>query len=367
LGTDRFGDPRAERGWIHREARLGRGKDGNAELRERLGGPKSMRNPAVLAAIITTVGSLVVLLVSVYLHHRSVEPVGRILTPQPGEEVGAPYSVRGTLARVPKDRTVWLAVTRGDSWIPLESIASRSQRWEVEIQDHLFPAGERFALVLFTVGKAGRSAISAWSLRSVISRSVPYRHPISPTEIPGLVELDVVSSLLAKERCREPPLSCVFPQLDSDAGGGESFRFQGRGGEVDEAFIDTLDCRRPARSMGIRLTYRMSADGYGGWGVQWAGSPSGSFDASSYTELHLSVRGAAGGETFAVGLKDRSGKEVQLPSKDWLAVSASQWQEVVIPLSAFGGVNRAKVENVNIGFNNTNGSGQVCMDEIRFA
>jgi hypothetical protein len=65
-------------------------------------------------------------------------------------------------------------------------------------------------------------------------------------------------------------------------------------------------------------------------------------------------------------LKDTSGKEVKLGSKDRFVVGSSAWSDFVIPLTAFRGVDRRRLENLNLGFNRAHGAGVVCLDEIAF-
>ena len=73
---------------------------------------------------------------------------------------------------------------------------------------------------------------------------------------------------------------------------------------------------------------------------------------------------------FHIGLKDTSKKEVKVEAREVIAVSASDWQKVVVPLSRFadtsGQVNSATVENISFGFGSSHGAGNLCIDDIAF-
>jgi len=92
------------------------------------------------------------------------------------------------------------------------------------------------------------------------------------------------------------------------------------------------------------------------------------FDASGFSALVFWVKGAAGGETFQIGLKDMAHKETLLDSQEYVVVSHLEWRQVNVPLSEFEarGVNLASLENVSLGFNRRHGSGTICVDDIAF-
>jgi hypothetical protein len=157
-----------------------------------------------------------------------------------------------------------------------------------------------------------------------------------------------------------PPLVEVFPQV----GEGDEFVFMNEGGELDTRVVESEACRHSGR-LGMRLEYAMSGEGNGGWGIHWV-KPAEYFDASRFSEFVFWVKGTSGGETFQIGLKDASGKEVKVESETLLIVSSSEWRQVRVPLSKFTDVNTASVENVNLGFNRDHGSGTICIDDIAF-
>jgi len=76
------------------------------------------------------------------------------------------------------------------------------------------------------------------------------------------------------------------------------------------------------------------------------------------------VKGDQGGETFQIGVKDLSGKEVKIESEVGVIVSSTAWSQLVVDLEDFAGVDLGSVENINLGFNKNHGAGKVCVDEI---
>jgi hypothetical protein len=80
----------------------------------------------------------------------------------------------------------------------------------------------------------------------------------------------------------------------------------------------------------------------------------------------LTARGAAGGETFDVWLKDRAGKEQRVPSETAGEVSADEWRKLSVRLRDLEVVDLGSPENVSVGFGQPHGSGEICIDEITF-
>jgi len=160
-----------------------------------------------------------------------------------------------------------------------------------------------------------------------------------------------------------PPLAEIFPQV----GYGEAFVFINQSGGLDHQYMEEEGCRHSG-TYGLQLTYAMSGDGNGGWGVHWDKAPTGNFDASRFSALALWVIGAYGGETFQIGLKDTNDREVKVESGPLVVVSRSTWQMVKVELSHFreNGVNVASLRNLNFGFNRNHGSSIICIDDIAF-
>lgn len=157
-----------------------------------------------------------------------------------------------------------------------------------------------------------------------------------------------------------PPLIETFPQATD----GEEFVFSDLGGTIANQFVTTSNCVRSGVS-GLRLNYDMKGAGFGGWGVNWINASAGHFNAADFAYLSFWVKGMEGGETFQIGLKDTSEKEVKIESKTYVVVTTG-WSQVTIPLSKFKGVNSASVRNVNFGFNKNHSSGSICLDDMAF-
>lgn len=160
------------------------------------------------------------------------------------------------------------------------------------------------------------------------------------------------------------PLTEIFPQSESY---GEAFYWAANVGELTYRYVESEGCRYTGM-FGLQLTYAMSGEGNGGWGVHWANASSGGFDASEFSALVFWVKGTSGGETFQIGLKDTSGNEFKVDSQTFVVISASEWRLVIAPLSEFRdeGVNTTSVENVSFGFHAAHGSGTICIDDIAF-
>jgi hypothetical protein len=158
------------------------------------------------------------------------------------------------------------------------------------------------------------------------------------------------------------PLAEVFPQV----GEGEEFIYvnQDKPDSLKKQFVDDGECRHSG-PYALKLIYKFTGGGNGGWGVSWRNTSAGSFDASGFNHLNLWVKGQTGRERFQVGLKDTRGKENKIES-DSLVVSISNWARIAIPLNRFRDVDLRSIENINVGFNSNHGSGIICMDDIAF-
>jgi hypothetical protein len=177
--------------------------------------------------------------------------------------------------------------------------------------------------------------------------TVPVTDTVEPTSIPTNTPLP-------------PPLEEIFPLID----GGGDFVFINNGGVLTPKIIPTQNCIHSG-VYGLQLTYEMKDQGNGGWGINWDKSPSKHFDASGFNALTFWVKGATGGETFQIGLKDTSGKEAKKESVNLVVVS-SDWMNATALFSDFEGVNVASLQNVNFGFNKNHGSGSICVDDMAF-
>ncbi len=95
------------------------------------------------------------------------------------------------------------------------------------------------------------------------------------------------------------------------------------------------------------------------------------FDLSPYKELRFWVRGAKGGETFEIGMADRSwltiGDSVKAGALEQYLPKGvtTQWQEVVIPLSDFGKLEWSQMGSFVVNFYKP-GKGVLFVDDLRF-
>ncbi|HOW28518.1 MAG TPA: carbohydrate binding domain-containing protein [Elusimicrobiota bacterium] len=110
----------------------------------------------------------------------------------------------------------------------------------------------------------------------------------------------------------------------------------------------------------LGVKYEIVAGGWGGWGVPLKG-----MNVSQYRYLSFSLKGNKGGENFEVGLRDTAGQEKKFPVAKFADVS-SQWQQILIPLSDFAGLNLSSLDNINFGFTGDKGFGMVYIDNLSF-
>lgn len=221
------------------------------------------------------------------------------------------------------------------------------------------PDSPGFDSVTVQVTSQGGSTVRSITFE-VVAPPTPTPIP-TPTSMPAETPTPAPTSAPTVMPTPVPPLVEIVPQV----GGGQAFVFKDKGGELNARYVESEECRHSG-TFGLRLTYAMSGEGSGGWGIHWANAPEGYFDASGFSDLVFWVKGTSGGETFQIGLKDTSGREVKVESQSLVIVSSSDWRPVRVPLSEFTDVNLASVENVNLGFNRNHGSGIICIDDIVF-
>lgn len=315
--------------------------------------PASVRS-RLLKWIAGIAGGLIVavlgaLLISLIVGEEEPRPRGAINAPQ--RVVPAGYVTSGRLFDIPDDEHVWLAARRGGTLWPIGREIRHRPSWERRIPAHL-PRGKKLSLVLFMVGDDSNEALRSQTGRA---RRLP------AGELGDLDGLDASRTFVVRVEPRARRLYSVFAQARH--AGGQMFRYENAGGVVTAQFPDDPGCHRPNRPAGLRLRWRMSGQQSGGWGVAWDRSKSGRFDASPFGRLSFAVKGAAGGETFEIGLKDTAGIEDRVSSREM----ADKWRTLSIPLEEFESVDLRSLENLSIGFSQRHGSGEVCIDEITFA
>lgn len=114
----------------------------------------------------------------------------------------------------------------------------------------------------------------------------------------------------------------------------------------------------------LKLDYDRGTNSWVGYWNFMKSDESG-YDVSSYGDLRVWVKGAAGGETFKVELKDMTGTTSFVRIQDVTTVTTS-WQEATLDLTSFSGVDLTQLQQVNIIFDTSPDSGTVYIDLIRF-
>lgn len=309
-----------------------------------------------LALVITFVLGIVGTLITEWLirefFHEEPEPRGKIEKPLRAVTVPAGSVAAGTLVDIPEHAHVWLVARHADQVWPVGRELGHEPSWERRIPTVL-PRGQALSLTLMIV----EDDVSS-HLHSQVGRI----HALPLRALGDFEALASVPRFFVGVEAAGSRLDAIFPQ----AGEAEPFRYENGGGLVNAELPDDPSCHRPSRATGLRLEWRMSGEQSGGWGVVWDRTASGSFDASEFGHLTLWVKGAAGGETFQIALKDTSHEERRVDSLTLGDVTANEWRELSVPLSEFAPVDLTSLENLSIGFGQPNGSGEVCIDAIEF-
>jgi len=136
-------------------------------------------------------------------------------------------------------------------------------------------------------------------------------------------------------------------------------------------FIRVEDPRVGDHGRSLRLDYDKQAVGWCGYYTLLNQIDGEFFDLTPYKEVRFWVRGARGGETFEVGMADRSwltiGDSVKagMENKFLPKGVTPSWQEVVIPLSDFGKLDWSQMGSFVINFYKQ-GKGTLFLDNLRF-
>lgn len=157
-----------------------------------------------------------------------------------------------------------------------------------------------------------------------------------------------------------PPMLELFFQST----GAKEFIYKNNGGELTALVLPSPNCIHSG-IYGMQISYDMKGNGNGGWGVHWDEAPGKHFDASQYSALTFWVKGASGGETFQIGIRDTNKVEYKLESVAVVVVTQN-WSRVSAPFTSFVGVNVSSIANINLGFNSNHRSGSICIDDFAF-
>ncbi len=136
----------------------------------------------------------------------------------------------------------------------------------------------------------------------------------------------------------------------------------------DGAHDPTLSFVPGYEGSALRISYSVPAGQWCGYWSFFLASQKG-YDVSGFTDIRMWVKGGAGGENFKIELKDFEGRSrhvyVSIVPGFESGLSTS-WQELVIPLYNFEGVNLRWLRQVNIVFDTYPYSGTVYIDRIAF-
>ncbi|MEA3305709.1 MAG: discoidin domain-containing protein [Candidatus Omnitrophota bacterium] len=149
--------------------------------------------------------------------------------------------------------------------------------------------------------------------------------------------------------------------------GGSFGTWNDNGAVIESAFNNNPAVTYGGSGLSLELNYDVSAQDNSNSGF-WTGL-SVQPDMSAYGFVSLLIKGADGGESFKIGLKDFYYSETKLLINDYLLNGVTtEWQRVSVPLTDFAGVDIASSESLSITFENGLGanSGTLYVDEIRF-
>ena len=127
--------------------------------------------------------------------------------------------------------------------------------------------------------------------------------------------------------------------------------------------------RHGGAGRGLRLTYRKEAGGWSGYYTLLNEIDGDYFDATPYKAVSVLVRGAAGGESFEVGMADKNwqtiGDSVKAgPVEKYLPRGiTTEWQELIIPLADFGSMDFPQMGSLVFNFHKQ-GQGIVDLDDL---
>ena len=129
------------------------------------------------------------------------------------------------------------------------------------------------------------------------------------------------------------------------------------------------EARHGEQGRGLRLTYHKEAGGWCGYYTLLNQIDGEYFDATPYKAISFLVRGAAGGETFEIGMADKNwqtiGDSVKAgPIEKYLPRGVTTaWQEVIVPLADFGKLDFPQMGSLVVNFQKQ-GQGVVDLDDV---
>ncbi len=128
--------------------------------------------------------------------------------------------------------------------------------------------------------------------------------------------------------------------------------------------------RRGEKGRSLRLDFDKRATGWCGYYTLLNQIDGGYYDLSPYKKVTFWVKGGRGGESFEIGMADKSwltiGDSVKAGTIEKYLASGvtTEWQEVVIPLADFGRLDWTQMGSFVINFHRP-GSGAIFLEDLR--
>jgi len=133
--------------------------------------------------------------------------------------------------------------------------------------------------------------------------------------------------------------------------------------------VETVRVGNSGRS--LKLSYDKESSGWCGYFTLLNQIDGEYFDLSKYKTVSFMVKGEKGGETFQIGMADKSWINIGDSLKagqieDFLPGGVTtEWKEVVIPLKKFGALDLTQMGSFVIDFNKKQ-KGVICIDNLKF-
>ena len=227
------------------------------------------------------------------------------------------------------------------------------------------PAGARGMAVGGAFGAVADDAFGAYWNPAGIVETARAQTGFSHVEWLEGISYEHVSAVVPLGRGRITSLPLLVDDFDDGADpnalGGPigAWSDQDAGGSS----ILTTGYRAERRGRSYRVTYLVQPrpdgkPGAAGWWIGMEGR-----NVKSYRFLAFRIRGAYGGETVTIGLKDKKQVETRVALSAYGGVTAS-WREVLIPLADFKNVDLTQLDNISLAFA---GSGAVYLDDLMFS
>jgi hypothetical protein len=110
----------------------------------------------------------------------------------------------------------------------------------------------------------------------------------------------------------------------------------------------------------LKIVFQAAPPNFGGWGI--AGLPS--YDVTGFQRVSFYLKGTAIGQTFEFKMKDMD----KVEDTKLVIVNSIEWTPISFTLTRdnFPNVNFTRLENINLGFNNSHGNATIYVDDFTF-